>query len=161
MRHPCHPHECFTDFALEEYVQGRLDVSVRLALEAHTAGCTECGRAVELLKAESALLRHADFSAPQREVRSTPDVQVLAAYLDGAMTRDAAEELEALLADDPILLNALLQLGREVEAASNEQEPGTPSAVPEGQLLRMPVRRRAMPAVIMPAGLKFGDGRPA
>jgi hypothetical protein len=98
---------------------------------------------------------------PGREAPVRTDDHALAAYLDGALDNVAAEALEALLANDPALLDALLQLSREVEAPSEQGSTAVMAqGIPEGRILRMPVRQ-AMPAVIMPIELKFGDGRPA
>jgi anti-sigma factor RsiW len=154
-------HPCFTDFALQEFVQGRLDSDVRQAVEKHLEACQECRRAAELLQSESALLRDALMSATPVEAGEPPDIAVLAAYLDGALDDAAVREFEARLASDPRLLHALARLQAEVSAVvANQGERVRQSAaqVPAGQILRMP-KRAAPPPVVTSGELKYGGGQ--
>lgn len=133
--------ECFTDFALQEYAQGRLDPSVRHELTAHTNTCPECRAALEAFEAEAALLR-AVLQAPAADT-AIPDDETLARYSAGALPPAEAAQIEALLSRHPGALQRLIRLTRETEATRCEAEAGPktePQSHPAGEILRMPKR---------------------
>jgi anti-sigma factor RsiW len=140
---------CFTDFALGEFVHGRLDPEVRREVEAHAGECAECGAAIRMLRAESAAIVRALRAARLAQMDKF-DPQTLARYLDGALDPQAERELEAILATEPEPLAALVALHAEVAAARLEADQGVgriEPAVPAGQILRMPKRTAPPPLV--------------
>lgn len=151
---------CFTDFALQEYVAGRLDPEVRAEVEAHAGACELCRRSIELLAVESAFLRQAFITTDCAEFEQPVDPAMLALYLDGALDPDEAASLEHRLTHDPEALMALTQLQADVAETISGKGEGVPAdapSVPAGEILRMP-KRTQPPAVIRPAERRFGGG---
>jgi anti-sigma factor RsiW len=135
--------ECFTDFAVQEYLGGRLEPSVRQELEAHLSACAECRAATTALDAELRILRAALSPIDALEPRgNTYDDEALARYLDGALDEGSVQVFEERLSRDPALLTRLIALRREVLNVRQEAELGAPEEKPEplGQILRMPKR---------------------
>ena len=155
------PDSCFTDFALQEYVHGRLAEDVRREVESHVVACAVCGKAIKLLNSERSLLRDVASSTNRPAMRERPDWATLAAYMDGALDSEDAARMESALLADPVLLESLISLQREasavLEAPGEEATPEAQSA-PSGQTLRMPQRAK-MPPLVMPRNLRFGGGQ--
>ncbi len=141
--------ECFTDFALQEYVQGRLDSAIRLELEHHTATCTQCRAALQEFQTEAALLHAALSSATASTEEVDINDETLALYCTGALEAGEAIAVETALSRNPGLLQRLIALTRETTAVRSSETAddvvGTPQ--PAGQILRMP-KRSARPVVV-------------
>jgi anti-sigma factor RsiW len=154
---------CFTDFALEEYVHGRLDPEVRSDVELHCAACEQCRNAIGLLHAESEFFKRTMRSAAHPAEAAEVGREHLALYLDGALEAEAVEALESRLLSDPRLMSSLCDLAAEVREtvaglASGIQR-SSEHLVLTGQIVRMP-KRVAPPAVVVSKDLKFGGGYP-
>ncbi len=154
------PDPCFTDYALQEYVAGRLDPGVREEVEAHAAVCDACRSAAGLLREEAGFLRAA--LEPAGKAPAEPlDSLLLAAYLGDALDTEETAILDARLAGDASSIVALLRLRAETLATLDECGTGVREEVPpvpSGVVLRMPTRRIHPPRVIQTNERKYGGG---
>jgi len=139
--------DCFTDFALQEHAQGRLDPAVRQEVAAHAQTCSECGAALHAFEAESTLLRAVLAS----DLSGAPGLtdETLALYTGGALPPAEAARVEAILSRHPATLQRLLALTRETAAARETEadEQASSRALPAGEILRMP-KRIASPVTV-------------
>ncbi len=140
--------ECFTDFALQEYVQSRLDPTVRRELEQHQDGCDQCRAALQAFQAEAAFMRAALAPAGDDAGSSVSD-EILALYCTGALEAGDAVALETALSRNPDLLQRLTRLVRETTAARSPETVDEVVSTPEpaGEILRMP-KRSARPTTV-------------
>ncbi len=151
--------ECFTDFALQEYLAGRLDAEVRRGLEAHLARCAECHGALQAFDTEAALLRGALATRAGEGGTEEHSDEVLARYLSGALDDSQSSALEETLSRHPALLARLVALGREVAAVREGTGQGVEKSAqrpPEGLILKMP--RRTKPPLIIALPGQVGEG---
>jgi anti-sigma factor RsiW len=151
---------CFTDFALQEFVAGRLEQEVRAQVEVHAETCDACRNAVTLLQQEAALLQAALSGGDDVATSDNIDLEVLALYLDGALDSEARAQLERRLSNEPVLLRSLLDLRTEVARTLSEQGDGVRRPMPKppaGEILRMP-KRTQPPPVIHLGDRKYGGG---
>jgi anti-sigma factor RsiW len=153
--------ECYTDFALQEYIAGRLDAGVRRDLEEHLARCRECRGALQAFQAEAALLRGALAPRGGEEICEEVTDETLALYMGGALDQVQVAAVEDAVSRRPALLGRLVALGREVAAVrEGAGSPGQESRShpPEGLILKM--RRRTVPpaTVSLPGRLEGGMG---
>lgn len=136
-----HRQECFTDFALQEYAQGRLDSIVRREVTEHTQACPECRAALDAFATEASLLREAlKADTPAGE---TPQLsnETLALYSSGALAPEEEARVESILSRHPGILQQLLRLIRETEAVQSDEPVDIPAQIPPaGEILRMPKR---------------------
>lgn len=134
---------CFTDFAIQEYLLGRLDAGVREELEAHLKGCRECTACSELLAKETATLR-AGLRGTAGVESTAPgiDDETLAMYFDDSLSLEMREEIERNLAQSPEALRRLNELRLELESLRDGSKVlEGDAAKPEGRVLRMPKRQ--------------------
>jgi anti-sigma factor RsiW len=151
---------CFTDFALDEYVAGRLDPDVRAEVESHTRSCDPCREAVALLRAESEFLRHALAQTGGESLAGDLHPETLARYLDGSLDPSDSAAVEHRLLRDPKTLHQLNELRAEVAAALAGRDVVMPipePVFPRGEILRMPQRTRP-PLVVWRGERMFGSG---
>lgn len=140
--------ECFTDFALQEYAQGRLDSAIRVELEEHTATCAQCCAALQEFQSEAALL-HVALTPAGTPAETAISDETLALYCTGALEAGDAIAVETALSRNPSLLQRLIALTRETTAARSSEttdETVSPSQ-PAGEILRMP-KRLVRPATV-------------
>jgi len=149
---PDTPPECYTDFALQEFIAGRLDRQIRADLVEHISTCSECRQALAAFQGEAAALRVALQSRTPSAVDNTqiPD-QTLGLYLAGALPEAEVANLEVALTRCPALLARLIALRKETAEARTSAESATGpayTAAPQGLVLRMPKRSRPVQTVI-------------
>lgn len=152
---------CFTNFALQEYLLGRLGEEVRAELKQHLDDCPQCGACLKLMDTETQVLRAAlrddtgDAENPER------DTETLAMYLDGSLSDEQHDEYERLLISSPQLLASLVELRRELsDLRALDPESARTSASPEGRILRMP-KRHLLPQNISELGLTDSEAAEA
>lgn len=143
---------CFTNFALQEYLMGRLSEEVREELRLHLHDCPQCDACLKLMDTETKVLRTAlrdDFA-----VGETPelDAETLARYFDDSLSDEERDKCDRLLAASPQLLASLIELRHELSIVSglDPHEIDAPDA-PEGRILRMP-KRQVLPRNISELG---------
>jgi anti-sigma factor RsiW len=134
---------CFTDFALEEFVHGRLDPEVRGDLESHLLECTACAQATAMLRVQAAVIVRALHPPAHPAGPSEIDDSTLARYLDRALDPEAVRDLESRLAEAPEALARLVAMYAEVRGVQADAGEGVRSperSAPAGDILRMPKR---------------------
>jgi len=132
---------CFTDFALQEYVLGRLDPDVRVALEDHIEGCPQCAACERLIATETKSLREALRQAEGGSEVAPIDEELLALYLGGGLDDKEREEIETTLASSSVLRDRLNALRVELDEVLKPSKASARAPLePEGQILRMPQR---------------------
>lgn len=147
-------HECYTDFALQEYVQGRLDPGVRQALAEHIGLCEACRAALQAFETEATLLRETlrTFIADAPGSEDLSD-EMLARYSGGGLSTEETARMDSILTRNPEALVRLIALARETRAAQSgdliESKMARPQ--PAGEILRMPKR------IAPPSALDFSQ----
>ena len=133
---------CFTNFAIQEYLMGRLSEEIRTELKLHVDDCLQCGACLKLMDTETIILRAAlrdDFADSET---SNMDPETLAMYLDDTLGNEQREECEKRLRSSPQLLASLLELKRELSLVQSiDPLESIAPTTPEGRILRMPKRR--------------------
>lgn len=133
---------CFTNFALQEYLLGRLGQDVRAELKQHVDDCPQCGACLTLMDTETQVLRAALRDDSGEAENPKLDTETLAIYLDGSLSDEQREECERVLISSPQLLASLVDIRRELSTL-RVLDPNVLGASerPEGRILRMPKRR--------------------
>lgn len=157
MNAPSNP--CFTDFALQEFLMGRLDPDVRKDIEKHSQTCEQCAACLELLRKETEALRSFLMPEGAREVSTDDPTDLeLAMFIDGSLKPDIQARVENLIAGSPEHLQRFVSLYRDLAdmqqqnaptAAPAKHPPSTPRRLPV--LLRMP-QRKVTPRTIADLG---------
>ena len=151
---------CFTDFAIQEYLLGRLDAAVRVEVETHLGSCPECAACAKLLKRETLTLRAAlRTPSPSESTASKINDETLASYLDNSLRPEAREEVELALLESSEALMRLNEIRLELEAVRDDSAvPESRNYAPEGRVLRMP-KRIVLPRKV--SDLSAGEGEAA
>ncbi|PCJ65833.1 MAG: hypothetical protein COA73_01780 [Candidatus Hydrogenedentota bacterium] len=135
--------ECFTDFAIQEYVMGRLDSEIRSEVEVHFNRCKECASCHNQYELErefiSKLLNTPSETSPGLCVSD----EMLAQFLDNSLNDTDRTKCESHLAGCSTCQQELLEMYDEVKSLSNtpEQTHDHPKPTPQGLILRMPERK--------------------
>lgn len=145
--------ECFTDFALQEYVLGRLASEIRDEVVAHLKSCPACTACVNLFQMEAGALTELLANSPRPDAASPIATEELAMFLDNSLDKKARQRLHATLADSPEELSRLIAVYREVQASRDHADTHTetreiPEREPEGRIIRMP-KRQVIPKSIL------------
>lgn len=155
-----HGPECFTDFALQEYAQGRLDSAVRRDVADHTQDCPACREALQAFTTEATLLHEAlkSTAATNDDVPQIP-IETLALYSSGALAPEETARVESVLSRHPGTLQQLLRLARETEAVCSDEAVHIPAQrQPSGEILRMPKRMARPFTVTLSRRVQGGQG---
>lgn len=135
--------ECYTDFALQEYAQGRLDVDVRRSVIEHTGACAECRAALQAFENEATLLRETlqSLTLDSAGAEDLSD-EMLARYSGGGMAPEESARIDSILSRNPAALERLILLMQETRAARSDtlSEAEAIRPQPAGEILRMPKR---------------------
>lgn len=152
--------QCYTDFALQEYAQGRLDADVRRSVMEHTGACAECRAALQDFDNEAALLRETlrSLTLDSAGVEELSD-EMLARYSGGGMPPEESARIDSILSQDPSALKRLILLMVETRAARSDSPSETDAirSQPAGEILRMP--KRIARAVTIDVGRKASGGQ--
>lgn len=160
MTTPFGSQSCFTDFALEEFLSGRLSADVRFELEAHIASCSDCRTALDLLAKDRILLNRGLAEAARTPRTSESDTEQLGAYLSGGLSPNEREAVERRLSVEPELLADLIRLHDEAVATLSEiDRPGVTAQpmTPAGEILRMP-KRTVLPVTVVDRNWEMREG---
>lgn len=134
---------CFTDFALQEYVLGRLSPEVRVEVQGHLRNCLQCAACADLITQETGLLREALGASAGSSKAVAIDDETLSLYLGDSLDAQSREACEESLAASPQLRERLGELRRDLEAVVGDAGAVEISETRlEGRILRMPKRSR-------------------
>ena len=132
---------CFTDFALQEYVLGRLSPEVRIEVQEHMQSCPQCAACAGLIAKETELLRAALGASAGSSSAAAIDDETLSLYLGDSLDAQSREACEKALVTSPKLRERLTELRRDLEAVLGDTGAAEISKVRvEGRILRMPKR---------------------
>ena len=136
--------ECYTDYALQEYLMGRLDVSVRQDVQRHLDDCKECASRYNQYMLEKETIRNILSSQPS--VTSTNlciDDEALAMFLDNSLDEESRARCEAHLAVCKNCYAELLQIHNQLDELLSGEPNQAPEKIeqpPMGLILKMPKR---------------------
>lgn len=136
---------CFTDYALEEYLQGRLSTQRRQELEAHLETCTECAEARKYFAKEAEAIRGALSIATRAATEDCPDDEFVSLYLDNGLNPQDRAAAELHFVSCPRCRARIVSLYRESKSVIEEARKPT-AHVPvarrhEAIVLKMPKRK--------------------
>lgn len=114
---------CYTDYALQEYVQGRHTAELRQAIADHLTQCDACRGMEAELNLEKQYLSQIRNCAKENASDKCPDELDLAKFMDNALINEVHDSIENHLLTCDSCRSQLISLYREVrEALSSAQE---------------------------------------
>jgi len=134
---------CFTDFAIQEYILGRLADEIRREIEDHFHSCKECATCHNQYALErdfiAALLAAPSGTSPGL----CPSDETLARFLDNSLDDTEHTKCECHLAACTDCRQELLDIYDDLQRLSTMQphRDSIPKPTPQGLILRMPPRK--------------------
>jgi anti-sigma factor RsiW len=134
---------CFTDFAIQEYIMGRLAEEIRREIEAHFHSCRECASCHNQYALERDFIVTLMSTSSDTPSGLCPSDETLARYLDSSLDDTEHTKCECHVAACADCRQELLDIYDDLQQLTTmqPQSDSPPKPTPQGLILRMPERK--------------------